>query len=112
MQLFTRKTAAILFSNMRLQRWCFDVELIYIAQRLSIPVAEVPVTWTEIPGMAGLLGGCWQNGAGGGILSGIAGAGSKIRVTSMLHMAWELLSILSGYTVFRLWAVRTPAETL
>ncbi len=49
-QLFTRKSAALLFCNMRLQRWCFDVELIYLAQRLRIPVTEVSVNWTEIPG--------------------------------------------------------------
>ena len=36
---------------MRLQRWCFDVELIYLAQQLRIPVTEVSVNWTEIPGM-------------------------------------------------------------
>jgi len=50
LQLFTRSAARLLFSNMRLQRWCFDVELIYLAQRLSIPIKEVSVNWTEIPG--------------------------------------------------------------
>lgn len=28
----------------------FDVELLYIAQQLRIPVVEVPITWTEIDG--------------------------------------------------------------
>ncbi|KAI8440546.1 hypothetical protein MSG28_001788 [Choristoneura fumiferana] len=28
----------------------FDVELLYIAQTLNIPIAEVPVRWTEIEG--------------------------------------------------------------
>lgn len=28
----------------------FDVELLYIAQRLKIPIAEVAVNWTEIEG--------------------------------------------------------------
>ena len=37
-------------SNQRLERWCFDVELIYLAQQLQIPVEEVQVHWTEVPG--------------------------------------------------------------
>ena len=50
MQLFSRSAAQMLYGNQRLQRWCFDVELLYLAQKLSIPVSEVAVTWTEIPG--------------------------------------------------------------
>ena len=37
-------------------------------------------------------------------------AGSKIKVTSMLHMAWELLIVMAAYKVFNLWAVRTTVE--
>jgi hypothetical protein len=39
MQLFTRRAAASIFSNQRLQRWCFDVELVYVAQRLGVPIS-------------------------------------------------------------------------
>ncbi|KAG1656832.1 hypothetical protein FOA52_006287, partial [Chlamydomonas sp. UWO 241] len=46
-KLFTRAAAATLFGNQRLQRWCFDVELLYLAEQLDIPVAEVPVHWTH-----------------------------------------------------------------
>jgi dolichyl-phosphate beta-glucosyltransferase len=49
-KLFTRKTAQLLFSNLHLERWAFDVELLYLAQHHSIPVCEVSVNWTEIPG--------------------------------------------------------------
>lgn len=42
-QLFTRRAAATLYGNQRLQRWCFDVELLLLAQRLGVPVAEVQV---------------------------------------------------------------------
>ena len=42
----------MLYPNQRLQRWCFDVELLFLAGRLGIPVAEVSVNWTEIPGLA------------------------------------------------------------
>jgi hypothetical protein len=40
----------VLYVNQRLQRWCFDVELIYLAQRLRIPIVEAAVNWTEIAG--------------------------------------------------------------
>lgn len=50
LQLFTRKAAQILYCNQRLQRWCFDVELLFLAQRLAVPVVETSVNWTEVPG--------------------------------------------------------------
>jgi len=37
-------------------------------------------------------------------------AGSKIRVTSMINMAMELLAVLLGYKVFRRWLIKTEAE--
>jgi len=49
-KLFSRNTALTLFSNLHLSRWAFDVELLWLAQQLSIPIAEVSVTWKEIPG--------------------------------------------------------------
>ena len=49
-QLFTRAAARRLYPSQRLQRWCFDVELLLLAQTLGVPVAETSVTWTEIPG--------------------------------------------------------------
>ena len=50
MQLFTRRAAISLYKNQRIKRWCFDVELIYLAKELHIPIAEVPVQWREVPG--------------------------------------------------------------
>ena len=50
LQLLTRRAAKVMVSNQRLERWCFDVELIYLAQQLQIPVEEVQVHWTEVPG--------------------------------------------------------------
>ncbi|PNW71403.1 hypothetical protein CHLRE_16g652850v5 [Chlamydomonas reinhardtii] len=81
-KLFTRRAAAVLFSNVRLQRWCFDVELLYLAEQLGIPVAEVSVNWTEIPG-------------------------SKIRFTSILLMATELLIIKMCYPVLGIWSIHS-----
>ena len=50
LQLFTRRAARSLYKNQHIKRWCFDVELIYLAQELHIPIAEVPVEWREVPG--------------------------------------------------------------
>lgn len=82
-KLMTRSTAQVLFANTRLQRWCFDVELIFLAQRLHVPVCEIPIDWTEVPG-------------------------SKLKITSIVHMAWELLALLIGYRWLCLWHVHEP----
>ncbi|KAI4901258.1 hypothetical protein NFI96_015259 [Prochilodus magdalenae] len=49
-KLFTRPAAMWTFSSLHVERWAFDVELLYIAQCLKIPIAEVAVNWTEIEG--------------------------------------------------------------
>lgn len=49
-KLFTRDAAKILFSNLHVERWCFDVELLFLAYKFQIPVAEVAVNWDEIEG--------------------------------------------------------------
>ncbi|XP_060682131.1 dolichyl-phosphate beta-glucosyltransferase [Hemiscyllium ocellatum] len=49
-KLLTREAAQRTFSTLHVDRWAFDVELLYIAQCLKIPVAEVAVQWTEIEG--------------------------------------------------------------
>lgn len=49
-KLFTREAALQTFSSLHVERWAFDVELLYIAQRFKIPIAEVAVNWTEIEG--------------------------------------------------------------
>jgi len=49
-KLFTRKAALVLFVNQRLTRWCFDVELLFIAAHQKIPLAEVAINWAEIDG--------------------------------------------------------------
>jgi dolichyl-phosphate beta-glucosyltransferase len=49
-KMFARDSARTLFLTQHLTRWAFDVELLYLAQRLGVPIAEVGVNWTEIPG--------------------------------------------------------------
>ncbi|XP_053157175.1 dolichyl-phosphate beta-glucosyltransferase isoform X2 [Hemicordylus capensis] len=47
-KLLTREAASQTFSALHIERWAFDVELLYIAQCFKMPVAEVAVNWTEI----------------------------------------------------------------
>lgn len=78
-KMFTRTAARQLFVNLRLKRWCFDVELIYLCKRLRIPIREVAVNWTEIPG-------------------------SKLRLSSVVHMLLELALIRLGYGL-QIWKI-------
>jgi dolichyl-phosphate beta-glucosyltransferase len=39
-----------LFPVQHIERWAFDVELLYVAQRLHIPISEVAVVWHEVDG--------------------------------------------------------------
>lgn len=104
-KLFTRSAARVLFGNQRLQRWCFDVELVHLAtsglvegsletsegrasgeapDAAGVPLAEVAVNWQEVPG-------------------------SKVRVSSIAHMAFEMAAILVGYGTGA-WAARGERE--
>uniref|UniRef100_A0A5S6QVP3 Dolichyl-phosphate beta-glucosyltransferase n=1 Tax=Trichuris muris TaxID=70415 RepID=A0A5S6QVP3_TRIMR len=49
-KLFTRTAAATLFPILHMERWAFDVELLFLAERLRIPIAEVAVNWHEVEG--------------------------------------------------------------
>lgn len=49
-KLLTRSAARDLFALMHVERWAFDVELLFLAQSHRIPIKEVCVTWTEIEG--------------------------------------------------------------
>lgn len=43
-KLLTRQTARRLFRLMHVERWAFDVELLYLAEHLKVPVKEIPVS--------------------------------------------------------------------
>ncbi|XP_012269887.1 dolichyl-phosphate beta-glucosyltransferase [Athalia rosae] len=49
-KLLTRKTARTLFNALHVEQWAFDVEMLFIAQTLRIPITEIAVNWTEIDG--------------------------------------------------------------
>jgi hypothetical protein len=40
-KLFTRKAAKVLFQSLHLERWAFDIEIIYLAGMMRIPMTEV-----------------------------------------------------------------------
>ncbi|XP_033743428.1 dolichyl-phosphate beta-glucosyltransferase-like [Pecten maximus] len=49
-KLLTRDAAIVLFSNLHVERWAFDVEMLYLAQCFNMRIAEVAITWQEIEG--------------------------------------------------------------
>lgn len=42
---FTRRAAQMIFPRQCITRWGFDAEILYLAHRLNLKVAEVPVSW-------------------------------------------------------------------
>jgi dolichyl-phosphate beta-glucosyltransferase len=48
-KMFTGEAAEAVFPHQTLERWAFDAELIFVAQRLGLEVAEVPVRWIDSP---------------------------------------------------------------
>lgn len=49
-KLFERQVADEIFSQQRLERFGFDVEILYLARRAGHRIAEVPVNWTDVGG--------------------------------------------------------------
>lgn len=46
-KLFSKKAAKLIFPRQRLDRWCFDTEIMFLARKLGFTVTEVPVTWVN-----------------------------------------------------------------
>mmetsp|Transcript_4989 Transcript_4989/g.7367 ORF Transcript_4989/g.7367 Transcript_4989/m.7367 type:complete len:339 (+) Transcript_4989:30-1046(+) len=59
-KLFTYSAAQKLFSNLHLQRWAFDIELVTINELLQFPIAEVGVRWKEVDGSKLDTGSKWK----------------------------------------------------
>lgn len=49
-KLFGRTVANTLFTAIHVERWAFDVELLYLCERLDVSIKEIAVMWTEIEG--------------------------------------------------------------
>ena len=47
---YRRAAARELFGRSRVPGWSFDAELLCIARRLNLRVAEVPVAWSDVRG--------------------------------------------------------------
>lgn len=62
-------------------RWCFDVELVFLCKWFGIPMIEISVNWSEIPG-------------------------SKVNPLSIPNMLWELALMSVGYRT-RMWTICT-----
>ncbi len=49
-KMFRREAAAAIFSRQKLTGFAFDVEILFIARRLSLSIIEIPVNWIAQPG--------------------------------------------------------------
>lgn len=49
-KLFTHEAARQLFGRQQMMGFSFDLELLYLARKLNLRVAEVPVRWFDAPG--------------------------------------------------------------
>jgi glycosyltransferase involved in cell wall biosynthesis len=47
---FTRRAALTIFPLQQIERWGFDPEILYLAQRFGLRAAEVPVAWAHREG--------------------------------------------------------------
>jgi dolichyl-phosphate beta-glucosyltransferase len=68
---FRRKAAAAIFPLQTIERWGFDVEILVIARRCGLRIAEVPVRWRQ-------------------------SGDSRVRLRTPLEMGLELLRIRSN----------------
>jgi dolichyl-phosphate beta-glucosyltransferase len=49
-KMFRREAALAIFSRQKTVGFAFDVEILFIAKRLSLSIAEIPVNWLSRPG--------------------------------------------------------------
>ncbi|PVU93431.1 hypothetical protein BB561_003286 [Smittium simulii] len=86
-KLFNRKSAQLIFSQMHVERFIFDIEVLLIASYYKIPVAEVPVNWHEVDG-------------------------SKMSIVrDSIQMALDLLAVRLNY-LFGLWEIKNANDII
>lgn len=49
-KIFKRKSALFIFKLQKAERFSFDLEILYIARRIGLQVAEVAINWNNVPG--------------------------------------------------------------
>ncbi|OGR86806.1 MAG: hypothetical protein A3J74_06420 [Elusimicrobia bacterium RIFCSPHIGHO2_02_FULL_57_9] len=47
---FSAQAAQDIFSRQTINRWAFDAEILFLANKLGYPIAQVPVIWKDEPG--------------------------------------------------------------
>jgi dolichyl-phosphate beta-glucosyltransferase len=93
-KMFRREAAAAIFSRQKVAGFAFDVEILFIAKKLSLKITEIPVNWAAQPG-------------------------SKVNlVTDSIKMLWDISHIRWQHRHFQqeaattnLASPRTPADT-
>ncbi len=86
-KLFTRAAALSLFGNQRMFGESFDIEIMYLASRLGIPIVEIPIPWNEIP------------------------ASTLQRCISSINLLRDLVIVRFSYA-FSLWKIYSISELL
>lgn len=46
-KMFTREAARAIFSQVTVDRWGFDVEVLYLASRMGFRIGEAPISWID-----------------------------------------------------------------
>ena len=46
-KVFSRRAAGLIFPQQRIERWGFDPEILFLAQKMELKVQEVPVEWAH-----------------------------------------------------------------
>ena len=49
-KLFSRRAASVIFPNLHVEGWIFDIEILYLARLNGLQVSEVAVNWVEVDG--------------------------------------------------------------
>lgn len=49
-KMFTDRAARFLFDLQKADGFSFDVEILYIARKAGLKIAEIPINWTNVPG--------------------------------------------------------------
>jgi len=71
-----------LYKNLNLQGWSHDVEILYRAQMLNIPIDEMSIEWKDMDG------------------SKIAESGI---VKVSLQMLWDVIRLRWNYSIIQCW---------
>lgn len=49
-KMFTAECAHFLFERQQAERWSFDIEILFIARKAGLKIAEVSINWNDVPG--------------------------------------------------------------